>query len=505
MAGISFQNPGSRLTTGNRYAQMLMRQGNVNNGTTTGGLAHVLRQGLAGYMMGDERRKEEKYRSAMTAALKFMLPPSASAPVPPVNAVSTPNLTPSGDMFDTVGPPNNAGPLPDSLTNAEQAQVGRLSAEADAMWNNGPSNMPQVSPGPAEPIIDESGAIPGVSNTLQAAPPQNAGPQISPQIAQMALALADAGNAEAAIQLVMQERARVQGLADQMDLFKWQEDNRYRPPVATYETVQNPFGRGGSAQRNNVTGQFSNYQGPPPTPDLVKVVGPDGKPMFVPKADAQNQTPWTTPTKPSDFDNWSSANPGKNFNDFLAAEQARKVAVAEATAGSRPLTEGQSNAGTFALRMDGANDALKRVSAGPDGVLGTPDDYDPTNALDNAAAGAGSLGNVAMTPEGRQYQQAKQDWVTANLRKESGAAIGVDEMAKDIKKFFPVYGDDEKTIRQKEAARVRAEVAMRVSSGRAYDEMKGALAKEVGTIKRPQSVSQELWDVMSAQEKAAFR
>jgi hypothetical protein len=70
------------------------------------------------------------------------------------------------------------------------------------------------------------------------------------------------------------------------------------------------------------------------------------------------------------------------------------------------------------------------------------------------------------TPEkAQQFRQAQENWVTANLRQESGAAIGKDEMEKDIAKWFPQPGEPKSVIEQKAAARKVAERAMVVQAG----------------------------------------
>lgn len=75
--------------------------------------------------------------------------------------------------------------------------------------------------------------------------------------------------------------------------------------------------------------------------------------------------------------------------------------------------------------------------------------------------------NFATTAVRQQYQQAQENWVSANLRAESGAAIGVEEMQKEIKKYFPQVGDSDAVIKQKEQARKVAENAMLQRAGRA--------------------------------------
>ena len=69
--------------------------------------------------------------------------------------------------------------------------------------------------------------------------------------------------------------------------------------------------------------------------------------------------------------------------------------------------------------------------------------------------------------ERQSYEQAKVDWVRANLRSESGAAIGVDEMSSEIRNYFPVPGDNAGTIEQKRRAREAATLGMIGASGKA--------------------------------------
>jgi hypothetical protein len=66
------QNPGGRMTRNNRFAQMLQQQ-DVNAGDINGshmkGLASILRQGMAGFYMGEDRRDEEEFTAAMAEAM----------------------------------------------------------------------------------------------------------------------------------------------------------------------------------------------------------------------------------------------------------------------------------------------------------------------------------------------------------------------------------------------------------------------------------------------------
>ena len=87
------------------------------------------------------------------------------------------------------------------------------------------------------------------------------------------------------------------------------------------------------------------------------------------------------------------------------------------------------------------------------------------------ASGIPMIGGAARTavssPEQQQYRQAQEDWVRAKLRKESGAAIGIDEMDNEIKTYFPQPGEPDGVREQKRRARAIATEGMVRASGKA--------------------------------------
>ncbi|QJW84369.1 hypothetical protein HK414_13030 [Ramlibacter terrae] len=96
-----------------------------------------------------------------------------------------------------------------------------------------------------------------------------------------------------------------------------------------------------------------------------------------------------------------------------------------------------------------------------------------------------NLNRKTVSDNALRYRQAQDNWITANLRKESGAAIPVPELEAERAKWFPLAGEGDETIRQKAAARVVAEEAMQVQMGPGRKQMRGALErtapKEAGT------------------------
>lgn len=125
--------------------------------------------------------------------------------------------------------------------------------------------------------------------------------------------------------------------------------------------------------------------------------------------------------------------------------------------GGKP-TEGELNAAGFAQRMERAT-----------GIISTlPADATPSAWTSIAASMGGIAQRLAESPAQQQYRQAASDWIRAKLRKESGAAIGVDEMQKEFETYFPQVGDSAEVIAQKAQAREVATKAMAKSAGRAY-------------------------------------
>ena len=81
------------------------------------------------------------------------------------------------------------------------------------------------------------------------------------------------------------------------------------------------------------------------------------------------------------------------------------------------------------------------------------------------------LGTIGLSTEARQYHNAAQAWVAAQLRDESGAAIGPTEYSNALRDYFPQVGDDATTITNKRALRESTVTGMINSSGDAFDVM----------------------------------
>jgi hypothetical protein len=150
------------------------------------------------------------------------------------------------------------------------------------------------------------------------------------------------------------------------------------------------------------------------------------------------------------------------------------------------LTESQGNATAYGMRMKEANAVLEPLEkAGKTntglikGVVGGTVGLVPFIG-DKLEDASGSIFNAlprvlgGLSPEQQQVMQARINFITAILRKESGAAIGANEFATAEKNYFPKPGDDAAAIAQKQQARKTAIRAMEIQAGPGAKQMGGA-------------------------------
>jgi len=111
-------------------------------------------------------------------------------------------------------------------------------------------------------------------------------------------------------------------------------------------------------------------------------------------------------------------------------------------------TEGETNAAGFASRMVAAESITSKLATGNAPKFGEA----ITSVIPLIGKAIPEIIPQAiggLSPERRQYLQAANNFIRANLRKESGAAIGADEWTAEFINYFPQYNDDEQTIKQK--------------------------------------------------------
>jgi hypothetical protein len=143
----------------------------------------------------------------------------------------------------------------------------------------------------------------------------------------------------------------------------------------------------------------------------------------------------------------------------------------------KPLNESQGNATMFGLRMQEADKVLKtledagvkdtgKIRAGVSGTVG---------ALpligDSLRGGSDNLFNAlpsimgGLNEEQQKTLNARVNFITAVLRKESGAAIAESEFATAEKLYFPAPGDPPSVVAQKQAARQQALKGIKTQAG----------------------------------------
>ena len=162
-------------------------------------------------------------------------------------------------------------------------------------------------------------------------------------------------------------------------------------------------------------------------------------------------------------------------------------------AGSKP-TEDQSKSAGFAFRMKQASQIFNQPALDRSGqpiidpktdkpitleqAYGQPGKYQSIMRAIPSAGLTTGLANLSESTGRQLYRQGQENWVTANLRPESGAVIGVEEMDKEIVKYFPQTSDSKELIEQKARARRDTELAMTVRAGPAYKQMQKAVAAQ---------------------------
>lgn len=171
-------------------------------------------------------------------------------------------------------------------------------------------------------------------------------------------------------------------------------------------------------------------------------------------------------------------------NRIAAEERKKQEKIAEEE--RKPPTESQANAANFANRMGETEKIL------------TPLEEKGTSTANFWNRQAEAISGYLPSEDFRKYRQAQEDWVRAKLRRESGAVIGDDEMAREITTYFPQPGDTDAVIKQKREAR---ETALKGVEGAAKPGFKAPRYK----LAIPEGVLPEEWEVMTDEERALWQ
>ena len=110
------------------------------------------------------------------------------------------------------------------------------------------------------------------------------------------------------------------------------------------------------------------------------------------------------------------------------------------TGNEKPLTESQAKAVAFSSRMQNSDKIIRELEEGGKS-FSTPGS--------RAGYGIGASVNVLDSKAGQSLNQAKRDFINANLRRESGAVISDAEFDNAEKQYFPQIGDSKEVRAQK--------------------------------------------------------
>lgn len=127
------------------------------------------------------------------------------------------------------------------------------------------------------------------------------------------------------------------------------------------------------------------------------------------------------------------------------------------------VTLDEKKAMTFADRMTTSGGIIDQLG---DAGLGFKD-----RVLSNIPL----VGNSLVSDEYQQLDQARRDFINAQLRRESGAVISPEEFDNANKQYFPQPGDTKETLEQKRKNRETAVLGMQRDGGPTYQPPGGAL------------------------------
>lgn len=127
--------------------------------------------------------------------------------------------------------------------------------------------------------------------------------------------------------------------------------------------------------------------------------------------------------------------------------------------GGKPPTIDQVNNAGYASRFEQANAII-------DSKADTFKNMTYANFV--LASSNSQLANKVLSADQRQASQAMRNFITAKLRKESGASIAPSEFADARVQYFPALGDDEQTLKNKKALRDSVLANAKLGAGSAY-------------------------------------
>lgn len=129
----------------------------------------------------------------------------------------------------------------------------------------------------------------------------------------------------------------------------------------------------------------------------------------------------------------------------------------------KPLNESQGAATNFGLRALRAHEALAGLKDQQPGTIKrTLQAFAPT---EGSEASIGTMTNWTQSKTQQKAEQLQNDFISAVLRKESGASISPVERYNAQRQYFPQPGDDKETIALKQRNRETAIEGLKIQAG----------------------------------------
>jgi hypothetical protein len=148
---------------------------------------------------------------------------------------------------------------------------------------------------------------------------------------------------------------------------------------------------------------------------------------------------------------------------------------------TKPATQEEQMAAGYARRMDQANTEMQNLYN--EGYKAHSKDAD----WENRKGGIPVVGNYLMSSQAQRQKQAELNFLTAILRKESGASISPTEFKTGEANYFPRPGDSPDVLAQKARARSTAIQSIRAAGGSASKPQQAARAPagapQAGTVR----------------------
>lgn len=156
--------------------------------------------------------------------------------------------------------------------------------------------------------------------------------------------------------------------------------------------------------------------------------------------------------------------PIPGYLEMYARKQSmRKPSTVVNVGQEKPLTEGQAATAGFVYQASNANDAIESMEA-----AGYRPGY--KKVIKEKAGKFLGYDHAFLNETDRLYEQSMMDFITAVLRKKSGATITPEEYKIEERKYVPQPGDSDRVVAQKALSRKREIEALNYGTGPAFSE-----------------------------------